>query len=358
MKKVFFLLAVIVMSNTLAAQPPQLMSYQAVLRDNTNQLLVMQAVGIKITILQGSDNGTPIYTETHSISTNENGLISIQIGSGTTTDNLGSINWGNGPYFIKTECDPTGGNNYTITSISQLLSVPYAFHANSATSLTGVYTETQALSISNDTIYLTNGGFVKIPEQKSIPALITYDDFSCTALRSQWTLNKSSSATLGFGWNNMDAISLNTVTGGNYIKIYSNKQKSVTEGKLIFTTCTYTYQDNGTAYGPLVRGLVNGMDRSNAIEFINTSGSVIQARTVLGNAATTTDYNVGNVADLHTYTIIATNKKVEFYVNGTLIATHTTNIPTAALNMYFDASTWAGNVPQCIDDAKFEIIKY
>ena len=156
----------------------------------------------------------------------------------------------------------------------------------------------------------------------------------------------------------MDAISLNTVTGGNYIKIYSNKQKSVSEGKLIFTTCTYTYQDNGTAYGPLVRGLVNGMDRSNAIEFTNTSGSVIQARTVLGNAATTTDYNVGNVADLHTFTIIATNKKVEFYVNGTLIATHTTNIPTAALNMYLDASTWSGNVPQCIDDAKFEIIKY
>lgn len=156
----------------------------------------------------------------------------------------------------------------------------------------------------------------------------------------------------------MDAISLNTVTGGNYIKIYSNKQKSVSEGKLIFTTCTYTYQDNGTAYGPLVRGLVNGMDRSNAIEFTNTSGSVIQARTVLGNAAITTDYNVGNVADLHTFTIIATNKKVEFYVNGTLIATHTTNIPTAALNMYFDASTWSGNVPQCIDDAKFEIIKY
>ncbi len=340
------------------AQAPQRMSYQAVLRDNSNQLLIQQSIGMKITIIQGTESGTPIYTETHLTSTNENGLVAIQIGSGVTSDNFSAIDWENGPFFIKTEVDPSGSTNYTITSISQLLSVPYAFHAKSATSLTGVYTETQALNISNDTIYLTNGRFVKIPEQKSIPALITYDDFSCTALRSQWTLNKSSSATLGFGWNNMDAISLNTVTGGNYIKIYSNKQKSVSEGKLIFTTCTYTYQDNGTAYGPLVRGLVNGMDRSNAIEFTNTSGSVIQARTVLGNAATTTDYNVGNVADLHTYTIIATNKKVEFYVNGTLIATHTTNIPTAALNMYFDASTWSGNVPQCIDDAKFEIIKY
>lgn len=358
MKRILFLLAAIVISTSMFAQIPQQMSYQAVLRDNTNQLLVSQMVGLQISILQGSESGTPFYTEMHSVTSNDNGLITIQIGSGITTDDLSTINWENGPYFIKTECDPTGGNNYTITTISQLLTVPYAFHAKSATYLTGTYTETQALSISNDTIYLTNGGYVKIPEQKNIPALITYDDFSCTALRSQWTLNKSSSATLGFGWNNMDAISLNTVTGGNYIKIYSNKQKSVTEGKLIFTTCTYTYQDNGTAYGPLVRGLVNGMDRSNAIEFINTSGSVIQARTVLGNAATTTDYNVGNVADLHTYTIIATNKKVEFYVNGTLIATHTTNIPTAALNMYFDASTYSGNVPQCIDDAKFEIIKY
>lgn len=358
MKKVYFLLAAIIISTSFMAQAPQQMSYQAVLRDNTNQLLTQQAVGMRITILQGSETGIPIYTETHSVSTNDNGLITIQIGSGITSDDFSTINWENGPYFIKTENDPTGGSNYTLSSTSQLLSVPYALHANSATNLTGTYTESQALSINNNIISLTNGGSVTIPEQNNIPALITYDDFSCTALRSQWTLNKSASATIGFGWNNMDAISLNTVTSGNFVKINSNKQKSVNDGKLIFTTCTYTYQDNGTAYGPLVRGLVNGTDRSNAIEFINTSGSVVQARTVFGNAATTTDYNVGNVADLHTYTIIATNEKVEFYINGTLIATHTTNIPTVGLNMYFDTSTWSGNVPQCIDDAKFEIIKY
>ncbi len=220
-----------------------------------------------------------------------------------------------------------------------------------------VTNELQTLSISNDTVYLSNGGFVKIPEQKSIPALITQDDFSCTALKPYWTVTTTGSASVGYGWASMDAISLST-SGSNTIKLRSNRQKSVTEGKLIFTTVTYTYEDNNNAYGPLVRGLVNGTDRNNAIEFINISGNTIQARTVSNGVATTTNYAVGaSVANLYSYTIIATDKKVEFYFEGTLIATHTTNIPTVPLNMYFDASTWTGNVPQCIDDAKFEIIR-
>ena len=220
-----------------------------------------------------------------------------------------------------------------------------------------VTNEIQTLSLSNDTVYLTNGGFVKIPEQKSVPALITYDDFSGTNLKSFWTCTTTGGAGYGFNWNSYSAISLSTA-GANSIKLRSNKQKSVTEGKLIFKALTYTYEDNNTAYGPLVRGLVNGTDRNNAIEFINISGNTIQARTVSGGVATTTNYAVGaSVGNLYTYTIIASNKKVEFYFDGTLIATHTTNIPTLPLNMYFDASTWTGNVPQCIDDARFEIIR-
>ncbi|PIP54232.1 MAG: hypothetical protein COX07_06425 [Bacteroidetes bacterium CG23_combo_of_CG06-09_8_20_14_all_32_9] len=105
--------------------------------------------------------------------------------------------------------------------------------------------------------------------------------------------------------------------------------------------------------------MVNGTDRNNAIEFINISGNTIQVRTVSGGVATTTNYAVGaSVYNYYSYTIIATESKVEFYFDGNLIATHTTNIPTANLNMYFDVSTWSGNVPQWIDDAKFEIIKY
>jgi hypothetical protein len=219
----------------------------------------------------------------------------------------------------------------------------------------GYLTTPQTLRLSNDTIYLSNGGSVKLPAVNTIPALITKEDFSCTALKNYWTSAVTGGATIGLS---NSTATLSTNGAGNTAKLYSNKQKSLNDGKLIFTAVVYTYEDNNNAYGPLVRGLVNGVDRSNAIEFINVSGNTIQARTVASGTATTTNYAVGaSVANFYAYTIIATKTKVDFYLDGNLIATHTTNIPTTNLNMYFDTSTWSGNVPITIDDARFEIIR-
>jgi hypothetical protein len=112
------------------AQAPQKMSYQAVIRDGSNALVTTTAIGMQISILQGSANGTALYVETHSAATNTNGLVSIEIGGGTVTaGSLAAIDWANGPFFIKTETDPTGGSNYIITGTTQLLSVPYAMYA-------------------------------------------------------------------------------------------------------------------------------------------------------------------------------------------------------------------------------------
>ena len=111
------------------AQAPQRMSYQSVLRNSSNALLVNTAVGIKISVLQGSTAGNAVYTETQTATTNGNGLVSIQIGTGTaTTGTFAGINWAAGPYFIKTETDPSGGTNYTITGTQEVLSVPYALN--------------------------------------------------------------------------------------------------------------------------------------------------------------------------------------------------------------------------------------
>jgi len=113
------------------AQPPQKMSYQAIVRNAGNALVANHVVGMKFSILQGSETGTAIYSETQTPTTNANGLVSIEIGGGAGFD---AIDWESGPYFIKTETDPTGGASYTITSTSQLLSVPYALHAKTASS--------------------------------------------------------------------------------------------------------------------------------------------------------------------------------------------------------------------------------
>ena len=143
MKKFYSIVAGLLMTASVFAQAPEKMSYQAVVRNSSNALVTSTAVGMQISILQGSASGTPVYVETHTPFTNANGLVSLEIGTGTpVTGTFAAINWANGPYFIKTETDPTGGTAYTITGTSQLLSVPYALHAKTAETITGTITET------------------------------------------------------------------------------------------------------------------------------------------------------------------------------------------------------------------------
>jgi len=147
MKQIFTVLALILLTAGVFAQTPEKMSYQAVIRNNSDQLVINQGVGMQISVLQGSITGSSVYTETQSITTNANGLVSIEIGMGISTDDFSAIDWGSGPYFIKTETDPSasGGVNYTITGTSQLMSVPYALHAKTAESITGTITETDPI---------------------------------------------------------------------------------------------------------------------------------------------------------------------------------------------------------------------
>jgi len=137
------------------AQAPSKMSYQAVIRNSANALITNQAVGMRISILQGNANGTAVYVETQTPTTNDNGLVSIEIGGGSVVSGtFASIDWANGPYFIKTETDATGGSNYSITGTSQLLSVPYAlFSAN------GI----RSVSAAGDTLFLGNGTHLIVP---------------------------------------------------------------------------------------------------------------------------------------------------------------------------------------------------
>jgi hypothetical protein len=140
MKKLFTFMVAVFLTATLWAQSPEKMSYQAVIRNSSEALVTNTTVGMQISILQGSASGTAVYVETQSPTTNANGLISIKIGDGTVqSGDFTNIEWANGPYFIKTETDPAGGTDYTITGTSQLLSVPYALHAKTAESVSTTF---------------------------------------------------------------------------------------------------------------------------------------------------------------------------------------------------------------------------
>jgi hypothetical protein len=133
MKKHILLAAGLLLNIALWAQAPQKMSYQSVIRNANGGLVANSGVGIRISILQTTATGNSVYTETHNPSTNANGLASIEIGGGAAiSGSFSAIDWANGPYFIKTETDPNGGTNYTISGTSQLLSVPYALYAETS----------------------------------------------------------------------------------------------------------------------------------------------------------------------------------------------------------------------------------
>ncbi|MEQ8807871.1 MAG: hypothetical protein RIE59_02285, partial [Imperialibacter sp.] len=83
-------------------------------------------------ILQGTATGTVVYAETHTLNTDANGLISLKVGGGSSSDDFSLINWGVGPFFLERAIDPDGGTTYSMSGVDQLLSVPYALHSKVA----------------------------------------------------------------------------------------------------------------------------------------------------------------------------------------------------------------------------------
>ncbi len=130
MKKNILFIFMSLFSMCLKGQTPQKFSYQAIIRNSSNSLAINQKVGILISILQFSEKGLVVYSETHTSSTDANGLLNISIGDGSVVSgDFTKIDWSKGPYFVKTETDLLGGTNYLITTVSELMSVPYALYA-------------------------------------------------------------------------------------------------------------------------------------------------------------------------------------------------------------------------------------
>jgi hypothetical protein len=156
MKEIYSIIAALLLTINVCAQAPQKMSYQAVIRTSSNALLTSTTVGMQISVLQGSSSGIPVYVETQIQSTNSNGLVSLEIGTGTVvTGTFAGINWATGPYFIKTETDPTGGTDYAIAGTNELMSVPYALFSANGTASGMQYFEKELVSDGENSIALT-----------------------------------------------------------------------------------------------------------------------------------------------------------------------------------------------------------
>lgn len=280
MKKIYTLIAGIMLTAIVFAQAPEKMSYQAVVRDPSNALVATQAVGMQISILQGGATGTAVYVETQSPTTNANGLVSLEIGSGTVVSgDFTTIDWGADTYFIKTETDPTGGTSYTITGTSQLLSVPYAMYAKTAENVTNDLVDDADADPTNEMntsvvlngldLEVTDGNGTIVTDLSSLQDGVNDADADPTNeiqnISSVLTTGNDASGNsilntgqIGLGTLTPDAsaaIDMNTTTGALLLPRLTTLQRDALtpqEGMMIYNTDELKFQgySYGSGYGP------------------------------------------------------------------------------------------------------------
>lgn len=133
MKRIFSLSVLFILTLTLSiyAQSPEKFNYQAIVRDQSGNVISNKSISLRISILKGSTFGTFVFVEKHSPKTNKYGIVNIVIGEGTlSTGSISEIDWSDGPYYIKMEIDASGGESYSEIATTQLISVPYSLYSN------------------------------------------------------------------------------------------------------------------------------------------------------------------------------------------------------------------------------------
>ena len=144
MKKINLMILLLIIIGSVAAQTPQSFKYQAVARNSDGEAIVNTTIGLKISLISDNISGTVVYSETFSPSSNNIGIINVNIGQGNVESGVFSdIDWGTDEYFLKVAMDVSGGSNYVDMGTTQLLSVPYS-----------LYTASIYVHHSNDTLYI------------------------------------------------------------------------------------------------------------------------------------------------------------------------------------------------------------
>jgi hypothetical protein len=343
MKRILHFVAMLFISFNLFSQAPQKMSYQAVIRNASNALVSNAPVKMRISILQGSATGNAVYSELHSATTNVNGLVSIEIGAGTSPQGtFSSINWGNGTYFLKTETDPTNGTNYSIVGTSQLLSVPYALQANNAGN--GI----KDISKTGDTVYLDNGKKYIIPGIKDLNPSSTIN----SGLVGFWPFNGNANDESGNGKNGtVNGATLTNDRFGNNNRSYNfngvNNYITVSNFSVNFSSFTLSFWTRFNNNNIIQRIISQKWDCDNNIGALGTHISDdptdnkikfgISIRSTVNVENKIWDNSLPSLNQWINYTITFSNNKLTIYKNGILNSVAQTNsgLKQVTNNLYF-----------------------
>ncbi len=116
-----------------AGQVPQGFNYQAIARDGSGNVIPNQSFPVKIDLQTSLSGGTLIYEETFSsITSNNFGLITLVVGTGTQTGgsaaSFSAIDWKAQPIYMKTTVEHPVGTPI-VMGTSQVWAVPYSLVA-------------------------------------------------------------------------------------------------------------------------------------------------------------------------------------------------------------------------------------
>ncbi len=115
----------LLITSFLFAQAPQGIPYQAVLRNADGTVMASSAANMVFMIHDGSATGTVVYQESHTLTSNAQGLVTCVVGNGVVSQgNFANINWGSGTKFLHVMMGTTD------LGTQQMLSVPYALYSN------------------------------------------------------------------------------------------------------------------------------------------------------------------------------------------------------------------------------------
>lgn len=327
MRRFFCALFFVFLALHLSAQSPQRFNYQAVARNAQGVVLANQPISIRASILQGSPGGASQYSESHLVASNQLGLFTLAIGGGVPiTGDFQSIAWADGAKYLKIEMDATGGNNYELIGINQLLSVPYAvfadqvnLHGGSGISISNnIITNTGDLSDSNELQQLSiNGNTLQISNgnQVTLPGAPVYSAGSGIAING--TIISNTGDGDNSSSNEIQTLSLNGTTlslsqnGGSVALPTGTSSQWTTSGSSIY------YSNGNVGVGTNAPGEklhLNGkmkIDGSNTLEFgAGIAGKQADAGKI-GYQAFSTD-----ALDILGAGTSGTNRKIKFWNEG------------------------------------------
>lgn len=279
-------------------------NYKAVITDNNGSHLVNQSITIQFTILEGSMATNEVYKETHTTTTNANGIVIVNIGEGVNiSGDFQTINWGFDTHFVKTEINI--GSGFVDFGTTEFKTVPYALHAEtvSSTEDASPFSESAPNRITASN---TNADFV-------IGSTNTEDENNIN-LDSRLFFDKSKVA---FRVGSVDGTQWNDANRGLYSFAAGRNTRASGVGTTAFGKDTQALVSYATAlgdgtiasgYASLVVGV--GTKSNNSSQFVNGTYNIedTNASLIVGNGTSDTERQNAFVVKSNGSIIVGSNQ--------------------------------------------------